>query len=180
MTDWPYIIEQNYSLVWRTVQRLLRHEVDTADCVQRTFVAAFEFSQTTEVKSWPALLSRLATSRALDQLRKRIREQSCFQNSTADFDIEQQSDRRTETPDDIVATAELAEHLRIALTEIDSRQAQVFYLITFESQSYEEIGEQLGIKVSHARVLLNRAKDALREKLRVYGERPETATKRLG
>jgi RNA polymerase sigma-70 factor (ECF subfamily) len=68
MTDWSQIVEEHGPLVWRTAQRLLRHEADTADCFQRTFISAVEVSQREAVHSWPALLRRLATARALDNV----------------------------------------------------------------------------------------------------------------
>src|SRR5438128_5345494 len=74
MTNWLQIVQEHGPLVWRTAYRLLNHGADAADCFQRTFVSALEVALVERVRHWPALLRRLATARALDQLRQRRRE----------------------------------------------------------------------------------------------------------
>jgi RNA polymerase sigma-70 factor, ECF subfamily len=76
MTDWSKIVQEHGPLVWRTAIRLLHRAADADDCFQRTFVSAVELARSESVKTWPALLVRLATARALDQLRQRSREDS--------------------------------------------------------------------------------------------------------
>ena len=74
MTDWSQIVAEHGPIVWKTAHRLLSNEADAADCFQRTFLSAVEFARQQPVRHWPALLRRIATSRALEQLRVRIRE----------------------------------------------------------------------------------------------------------
>ncbi|HEV2948238.1 MAG TPA: sigma factor [Gemmataceae bacterium] len=71
MTDWSQIVEQHGPAVWRTAVRLLRNEADAADCFQRTFVSALEFSRKQTVRNWPALLKQFVTARAIERLRQR-------------------------------------------------------------------------------------------------------------
>ena len=61
------------SAVWRTAYRLVRNQADADECFQETFLAALEVSNRQPVRNWPALLQRLATSRAIDRVRKRLR-----------------------------------------------------------------------------------------------------------
>ncbi len=84
--------------------------------------------------------------------------------------VERQIDHKTPGPDGAAQASELAEHLRAALAEIDARQAQVFCLACIEECSYAEIAEQLEITVSNVGVMLNRAKVALRERLKSHAE----------
>jgi RNA polymerase sigma-70 factor (ECF subfamily) len=79
----------------------------------------------------------------------------------------------TPEPDQAAVASELSDHLRQALAELDSRQAQVFCLACLDGLSYAEIADQLGLSVSHVGVLLNRARLGLRERLR--GHEPAAA-----
>ncbi len=70
--DWQTIIEKHGPAVWQTAFRLLGNRTDAADCFQETFVCALEFSRRQRIRNFSALLIRLATTRAIDQLRKRF------------------------------------------------------------------------------------------------------------
>ena len=72
-TDWPHVVRQHHLVVWQTAYRLLANHADASDCFQDTFLAAWQFSERDAVLNWPALLQRLATARALDLLRQKIR-----------------------------------------------------------------------------------------------------------
>ena len=162
MTDWPAIIRDHGPLVWRIASRILNHDAEAADCFQRTFVSAVEVDAAEFVRSWPAVLTRLATSRALEQLRVRYRQAGRFVPLTedpvggADEALERAS------------AGELADRLRVALSGINPRQADVFCLVCLEGHSNQEAAEQLGITASHAGVLLQRARAALRKRLQVF------------
>ncbi len=166
MTDWSQIVEEYGPLVWRTAQRLLRHEADTADCFQRTFISAVEVSKREAVHSWPALLRRLATARALEQLRQRSVERQRFGASKHGCSIDDEVDDRCTLPELEAQRNELAELLRQALAQIEPRQAEVFCLVCLDEWSYADAAEQLAISQNYVGVLLNRAKAAIRELLK--------------
>ncbi len=73
MVNWPAIVEQHGPYVWRTAFRLLSDREEASDCYQETFLKAVEYSNKQEIANWPGLLKRIATSRALDRLRRRYR-----------------------------------------------------------------------------------------------------------
>src|SRR5262245_59124613 len=73
MSDWPEIMEQEGAAVWRTAYRLLGNRADADECFQEAFLAALEVSRRESVRDWGALLRRLASSRAVDRLRRRYR-----------------------------------------------------------------------------------------------------------
>ncbi|MCH7557484.1 MAG: sigma-70 family RNA polymerase sigma factor [Planctomycetes bacterium] len=75
--DWQIIIEKHGPAVWQTAYRLLGNRTDAADCFQETFICALELSQRQRIRSFSALLRRLATTRAIDQLRRRFRRSLC-------------------------------------------------------------------------------------------------------
>ena len=73
MIDWDELIRREGSAVWRTAYRLVRNQADADECFQETFLAALELSNRQPVHNWPALLQRLATRRAIDRVRTRLR-----------------------------------------------------------------------------------------------------------
>jgi len=163
MVDWPQLIQDHGPLVWQTVYRLVGYGPDAADCFQNTFVAALQLARRETVLHWPAVLKRLATTQALDCLRRRTRERSSRHRLA-----EKASHPRALTPDQIVDQAELADGVRLALSAIEPRQAEVFCFACLEGWSYLEIGARMGITVNHVGVLLNRARAALRERLHAF------------
>lgn len=168
MTDWPQVVQQHGPIVWKTAYRLLSNEADASDCFQNTFVSALELSRAEAVRNWPGLLKRLATARALERLRQRYREATRLTRLPDDFG----GPGKAAEPSRLAETAELAEHLRGALAEIDARQAEVFCLACVEGLDYRRIAEHLGITANHVGVLLHRAKSSLRERLGAHGPAP--------
>lgn len=73
VVDWQVVLEKYGPIVWQTTYRLLGNHADAADCFQEAFVGALEISRRQRVRNFPALLSRLATARAIDRLRQRVR-----------------------------------------------------------------------------------------------------------
>jgi RNA polymerase sigma factor (sigma-70 family) len=62
----------------------------------------------------------------------------------------------------------MEEVLRIALAELDLREAQIFCLACLEKLSYREIALQLDLTVNHVGVLLHRARTGLQSRLALY------------
>jgi RNA polymerase sigma-70 factor (ECF subfamily) len=156
--DWPTIVEQHGPDVWRTAYRLLSNWEDASDCYQETFLQAVDFSRRQEVTCWPAVLKRIVTARALDQLRRRYRS-SARREPFAAIDEPAEPDP---TPDVLVQLRESMEQLRQAMTEIPEIQAHVFWLSEVEMLSHADIAEQLGATTAQVAVWLHRGKHKLR------------------
>ncbi len=161
MEDWQSIVKENSPAVWRTAYRILGNEADASDCYQETFIAALEAARREPVRKWAAFLCRIATNQALDQLRRRVRQIS-RSDGPADWN---QIASREAGPAEKAGYAELGEHLRQALTQLNPEQAEVFCLAALEGQSYREIAAQVKKTTSEVGVLLHRARTQLRELL---------------
>ena len=74
MVDWDEIVTRHGRVVWETAWRMLGNHADALDCYQESFLDALEVVRRETVRDWPALLRRLATTRALDLLRVRYRQ----------------------------------------------------------------------------------------------------------
>jgi RNA polymerase sigma-70 factor (ECF subfamily) len=154
-------VREHTALVWRTAYRLLANRDDAADCYQETFVAAWELARRRPVRNWPGLLQRVATTRALDHLRRR-RRAGRRRESVPDL-AEIRSDRGGPLAD--AENAELSDCLRRALADLPERQSQAYCLRHLNGFSYEQIADELDMTVSAVGVNLQRAGQRLRAAL---------------
>jgi len=159
--DWQTVINEHGPRVWSTAYRLLGHEADASDCFQEAFVSALELAQRQKVRNMGALLTRMATLRAIDRLRQRRRQSQRFTQ------IEDWSDLRGSVPDpaQTAEAAELTQALREAIACLSAPQAQAFCLRYFSDMSVKQISRTLHMPVGTVGVLLHRARARLRELL---------------
>lgn len=157
--DWQMIVAEHGPLVWRTAYRLLGNHADTADCFQETFLAALEVSQRQPLRNVSGLLVRLATTRAIDRLRRKGRQERPMAGG---------SDEETCGTDDPAGRAqdqELVGQLREAIGRLPDQEAKVFCLRYLNEMSYRQIARELKIGINAVGVALFRAKARLREAL---------------
>ena len=147
-------------MVWRTAFRLLGRTGDVEDCLQEVFLSALELSRRERIRNWPGTLRHLATARAIDRLRERIRDGRLHEDG-ANVDMDALGHKQT-NPAEKLESKELASHLRVALAQLPGRQAEVFALHFFEQMSYRQIAETLRLKTNAVGVLLHEARDRLR------------------
>jgi RNA polymerase sigma-70 factor, ECF subfamily len=160
MADWAAILAEHGSQVWRTVYRILRHYADTCDCYQETFLAAWELAQIRPITEWVPLLTCLASRKAIDRLRKRIR--AIARNESLQEALELVSDA---DPASALRAAELLDRLQIGLSELPQKQAEVVWLSCVEGLSHMEIANHLQISSGEVRVLLHRGRGRLSQLL---------------
>jgi RNA polymerase sigma-70 factor (ECF subfamily) len=148
-------------MVWRTVSRLLRGDGDrdAEDCFQEVFMAALEVGRREEVRNWEALLRRIATSKALDALRARIRRRARDGDRVVAWETLAGGGA---APDRGLQQEELAADLREALAALRAEEAELFCLRHLEEMSYEEIAMQRGMTAGAVGVALHRVKEKLR------------------
>jgi RNA polymerase sigma-70 factor (ECF subfamily) len=161
--DWQTIIEKYGPAVWQTSYRLLGNRADAADCFQETFVCALEFSRRQPIRNFSALLMRLATTRAIDQLRKRFH-RSGHNVASADWVAVPSTNPG---PVQTAQQQELIDRLRESLIKLPPAEAQIFCMRYLNDMSYRQIAKELGIKTNTAGVLLHRARAKLRKSFEV-------------
>jgi len=153
------IIEEHGPAVWQTSYRLLGNETDAADCFQETLISALKLSRRQRIRNFPALLIRLATSRAIDQLRLRFRRDRIGTAENCRFE-EPDYDSN---PAKYAQRQELSARLKTALVQLPPQEAQVFCLRYLNDMSYRQIAGELGINTTAAGVVLHRARTKLRQ-----------------
>ncbi|MBN1505889.1 MAG: sigma-70 family RNA polymerase sigma factor [Sedimentisphaerales bacterium] len=158
--DWQSIVRDHGPAVWRTAYRLLANHSDAADCFQETFLAAFEIAGREPVRNVAGLLVRLATTRAIDRLRQRTRQE---QRRTGANDCRPPT--VDEDPLDRAHTNDLASQLREQIHLLPPQEARVFCLRYLEAMSYRQIARELNVAINVVGVSLYRAKAKLRAAL---------------
>lgn len=165
MPDWEAIIREHGPAVWQTAYRLVNNRADADDCMQETFVAAVGLARRGKVRSWPAMLKRLAIARSIDCLRRRTSRR--MQDGSEPVLSAALSD--DPPPETVVENLELTEILRDALTKLPPQQAEVVCLRYLGEMDYKEISKELRISVGHVGMILSRAREKLRELLAERG-----------
>ncbi|HEV3162583.1 MAG TPA: sigma-70 family RNA polymerase sigma factor [Isosphaeraceae bacterium] len=161
MPDWDAIVGQHGRLVWRTAYRLLGNHADAGDCFQETFLSALSAARRQRVDNWGGFLQRLATARALDRLRRRLR-----QSARAGHLSDEATVPCPEPGPSVQAEAqELNDQLRRALADLPPKQAEAFCLHYLEQWSYQQVGQHLGLATNAVGSLLHRARAGLRDAL---------------
>lgn len=159
--DWQVVVNDHGPAVWQTAYRLLGNHADAADCFQETFVNALEISRRQEVRNIAGLLVQLATTRAIDRLRQKNRQE----HRQADAAAWDEVLSHEAGPLDCVQTGELAEHLRQAISYLPPQEGKVFCLRYLSEMSYRQIARELNVNLSVVGVSLYRARARLREAL---------------
>ena len=156
--DWTGIVERHAERVFRIAYRILGSVHDAEDVAQIVFVEAQRVHKAGPVQSWSGLFARLATTRAIDCLRRRRKSVSISEN-----------DHVTNTgPHENVVGSELADWLRGAAAKLPEQQASVFSLSHFEQLSRNEVAAILNISPETVSTALYKARQGLLEQLRFF------------
>jgi len=165
VVDWDRLVREHGPLVAGTAWRILGHAADTEDVVQEVFLQAHRLRMSQPVRSWPALLRRLAATQSLYRLRQR---KPALPLDGLDLPTP------TAEPDEAVQCAELAERLRWAVAQLPAREGEVFCLRYFEEMPDQKIAEALDISGGAVRQALFKARAKLETLLlgdQISGER---------
>ena len=150
MTDWNALVLEHSRMVFAVAYRILGSVHDAEDAAQEAFGEAYALDRTQKVRSYEAVLRRLATFRALDRLRRR----------RAHVPLSDHPSDRGNPSHDAIAR-ELADRLRSAIGELPDQQAAVFTLAFFDGSSRDEIAASLGISPAAVSTALFKARKKL-------------------
>ena len=141
-------------LLYRIAFHILEQQDEAEDAVQETFLKLWEMRDKLDgVESAKAYSIRILKNECLDRLRKAKKEvpaeQALAKESILPADEQIDAKRRLEK-------------VLGAIKSLPDSQKQVLLLRTVEELSYEEISERMGMSQLTLRVLLTRARGALR------------------
>lgn len=155
------LMQAHHAYVFRLVYAIVRHEHDTADICQETWLTVWrhlaEFRGGAKFTTW---LHPIATRKALDHLRKRRRWYDRFLPFPPDIEIATPESRA----DPI--TEERRERLQRVLAALPSLHRTVLALREVQGLSYDEIAHAAGIPAGTVMSRLYHARRLLAKKLK--------------
>lgn len=150
---WEEFVAAHGRLVLSAALRVLGHEADAEDVAQDVFVEIFRSNRRDDFATQPALITTVATRRALDRLRRR--------RATAPLDAVRETSGRGVDPADQVVADELLARLRRDVATLPPREAEVFCLVAFEQMSQSAVARLLNISVGAVAKALCKARQSL-------------------
>jgi RNA polymerase sigma-70 factor, ECF subfamily len=156
--DWPKIVERHAERVFRIAYRILGSVHDAEDVSQSVFIEAKKLQESQPIQSWSGLFARLATTRAIDLLRRRRK----------NVEIDETQYVSNLEPHHHVVVAELSAWLRHAAARLPEQQAAVFSLTYFEQLDRNEVAAILTISVEAVSTALYKARSRLQAQLKSF------------
>jgi RNA polymerase sigma-70 factor (ECF subfamily) len=165
------LVERHQSLVMGTVGRMLGNNSDVEDVAQQVFIRVWKgaprYRPTAKFTTWLLTITR---NLVFNEARRRKR----HPGDTLDVHEGEETLVLTEparhVPDEELLEAELQRAIESAIRALPEKQRMAVVLRRYESKSYEEIGEVLGLTVPAVKSLLFRARTELRAALKRYLE----------
>lgn len=153
--------------VFRAAFRVSGDGTLAEDIQQNVFVRLLENPPRQVIESWKSYLCAMATRAAIDELRRSQR----WQRLTGARLASRISPEPR--PAAVLEDQHRAQRLRLALGRIPRRQAQCFALRFFDGFELAEIAELLSISSNAVSVTLNRAVNAIRDRIAAMESRTQ-------
>jgi RNA polymerase sigma-70 factor, ECF subfamily len=156
------IFVQHHKAVFRAAYRITGNAMDAEDVLQTVFMRLLRREEAIDLsQSAASYLHRAAVNAALDLLRARRRARAVALDDVADG----LTDDRQAGPERLSNSLELGRHLRVALTQLPPRQAEIFTLRYLEGMGNLDIARLLGASQTSVAVVLHRARHRLQREL---------------
>lgn len=165
-----FLIESYGDRVHNTILSIIQNKEDTEDLTQEVFVEIYnsisKFKGESQLYTW---VYRIATSKALDLLRKRkAKKRFAFITSIYSNEEEEMEIGDFNHPGIIIENKERAKILFDVMNQLSDNQKAAFTLSQIENLSYKEIAEVMKLSVSSVESLIFRAKSNLKKILKDY------------
>lgn len=167
--DFMPLMRQAYNFAFR----LTYNEDDAKDLVQESYVKAFRFYESfergTNTKAW---LFRIIKNTFINEYRKKSKEPQKFDYQEIEeryngenASVEHEQSLRVDIVNDM-----LGDEITIALNTLQEEFREIIILCDLEDFKYEEIADILNIPIGTVRSRLHRARNAMKEKIKVYAK----------
>ncbi|XZE33716.1 RNA polymerase sigma factor [Pirellulaceae bacterium SH501] len=165
MSDWGQLVGEATAAIMSAAFRITGRLADAEDIAQEVYCEAFHKWRNAHHKVTVGLLRTIAVRRALDLVRRRKR----------DPQIHEQLDRISldSPPDDGALERELEAYVRELVADLPNREAEVFCLSCFETQSVSEIAATLKLSNNAVSKSLSLARSKIQAGLTLYLQRGE-------
>ena len=162
------LVRRYTSIVYRILYKILRHDEDTQDALQDTFVSAYRalprFRQDARFSTW---IYRIATNAALMKARARRTNLVSLDHPTEDEDARGawELPDGSATPDQDILSDETRRVMEDAIQALPPEQRAAFVLHDIQDLSSAETAQAMGITVSAVNSRLHRARVFLRDRI---------------
>ena len=162
------LVRRYTSIVYRVLYKILRHDEDTQDALQDTFVSAYRalprFRQDARFSTW---IYRIATNAALMKARARKSNMVSLDHPSEDPDAQSAWELPdwSATPDEEIMTGETRRIMEDAIQALPPEQRAAFVLHDIQDLSSAETAQAMGITVSAVNSRLHRARVFLRDRI---------------
>ena len=162
------LVRRYTSIVYRILYKILRHDEDTQDALQDTFVSAYRalprFRQDARFSTW---IYRIATNAALMKARARKHNLVSLDHPTEDPEAQSAWELPdwSATPDEEIMTGETRRIMEDAIQALPPEQRAAFVLHDIQDLSSAETAQAMGITVSAVNSRLHRARVFLRDRI---------------
>ena len=155
MANWNQIVRANAAQVLNAAYRITGNLADAEDVCQEVFSEAYQKWNGDSEQKWAGIFKRMSVCRAIDFLRARKPTQSL------DLQSPELMVRHSNDPVDQAICSEIQHRLRSLIVRLSERESQVFCLMFFEHQTYDEIATGLGISRVAVATALSKARAKL-------------------
>jgi RNA polymerase sigma-70 factor (ECF subfamily) len=158
--------EPLYEPIFRFLARQTRREAEAADLTQETFIRAFRsFTKFDRRRAFAPWLYTIARRTLADHYRR----SRPTEESLQDHQVDDQP-----TPDEAARSSETADRLWSEAKKLKPRLHQALLLHYAEGFSLHETARVMGISQTHVKVLLFRARQALKQRLGDWNPNPQS------
>jgi RNA polymerase sigma-70 factor (ECF subfamily) len=164
-TELGEVYRQYHARVLRAAYRVTGNAQDAEDVLQTVFMRLARREGGSPLSDSPgSYLHRAAINAALDMVRSRKAGRS---TSLEEVGPTLAADSEAE-PDRVQGASEIREQVRLALSGMSPKSAEIFALRYFEGYGNHEIARMLGTSRSTVNVILHRTRQKLKEQIRGY------------
>jgi RNA polymerase sigma-70 factor, ECF subfamily len=153
--------------IYNLAYRLIGETEAAADAAQDTFIRAWNELHTFKDGSFGAWLSRIATNRSYDELR-RVKRRPVTSLDTPEGEIRFVSD--TESPEQAAQRSEMNRAIQGCLDALPDDQRTAAVLSDVQGYDYQEIATAMNVPIGTVRSRLSRARTRLRDCLATWRE----------
>ncbi|MDA8019525.1 MAG: sigma-70 family RNA polymerase sigma factor [Thermoanaerobaculia bacterium] len=159
------IFQSFHGKVFAAAYRVTGSAQDAEDVLQTVFLRLLKRQDTLDLAPNPgAYLHRAAVNASLDLIRSKARSSSLPLDDLS----AQPAEAESRSPERSQHDRELRRSLRLAITGLTAKSAEIFVLRFFEGQANKEIADQLGMTQAAVGVALHRARNQVKEEIRSF------------
>lgn len=161
--------------LYRYAMKLTNNPEDAQDLVQDTFERGFKhfdsFQQGTNFAAWMTTIERNLFFNQYQKAKRSPKRANGESGEYNDWDIYSASEHTGEglkSAEETYIDAYAPEEIMTALNKLSPERRNVFIAAAIDGKSYQEVADELGIKIGTVMSRLNRARSQLKKELESY------------